>query len=115
MKVALFAFNGEPMCFAHVLLNAQDMQAKGHEVTVVIEGSATGLVKQFAQDPATPFAGLYEKLREAGLIGCVCKACSAKMGSLQSAEAQGLALCDEMSGHPSVERFLREGYQVLTF
>ena len=28
MKAALFAFNGEPMCFVHVLLNAFDMKDK---------------------------------------------------------------------------------------
>ena len=38
-KVALFAFNGELMCFIHVLLNALDMNKKGYEVKIVIEGS----------------------------------------------------------------------------
>jgi hypothetical protein len=28
-KVAIFAFNGEAMCFAHALLNAKDMKKKG--------------------------------------------------------------------------------------
>lgn len=27
-KIGLFAFNGEPMCFVHVLLNALDMKDK---------------------------------------------------------------------------------------
>jgi len=31
-KVALVAFNGEPMCFVHVLLNALDMEEKGYEM-----------------------------------------------------------------------------------
>ena len=38
-KVALFAFNGDFKCFAHVLLNALDMKAKGYDVKVVIEGN----------------------------------------------------------------------------
>jgi len=28
-KVAIFAFHGEMMCFAHALLNALDMKEKG--------------------------------------------------------------------------------------
>ncbi len=40
-KVALFAFKCEAVCFAHVLLNALDMQDKGFEVRVVIEVEAT--------------------------------------------------------------------------
>ncbi len=37
-KFALFVFNGDPMCFVHVLLNAFDMKEKGHESAIVIEG-----------------------------------------------------------------------------
>jgi hypothetical protein len=115
MKVALFGFNGDAMCFVHVMLNAFDLKERGHEVTVIIEGSATKLVETFHRDPKAPFSNLYQRLREEGLIGGVCRACAAKMGSLASAEEQGLALLGDMSGHPSIGRYLDEGYQVLTF
>ena len=35
-KTALFAFNGEPMCFMHVLLNAWDLHERGETVRVVV-------------------------------------------------------------------------------
>lgn len=115
MKVALFGFNGDAMCFVHVMLNALDLKARGHEVTVVIEGSATKLVESFHNDPKMPFANLYQKIRDEELIGGVCRACAAKMGSLKSAEEQGLTLLTDMSGHPSVGRYMEDGYTVLTF
>jgi hypothetical protein len=37
-KVVLFAFNGETMCFIHVLLNGLDMKANGYDIKIVIEG-----------------------------------------------------------------------------
>ena len=37
-KIVLFVFNGDPMCFIHVLLNALDMKDKGYESKIVIEG-----------------------------------------------------------------------------
>lgn len=114
-KIALFAFNGEPMCFAHVLLNAFDMKQKGIDVRIVMEGSATRLVKDLHEDESLPFAKLYTKAVAAGLIDAVCDACSAKMGSKESAVAQGLKLSSEMSGHPSVSRYLEEGFEVMTF
>lgn len=114
-KVALFAFNGEPMCFVHVLFNALDMKEKGWDVRVVIEGSATKLVKTFADEPDNPFAPLYVKVRDAGLVDCACQVCSAKMGSLESAKEQGLNLCAEMNGHPSIARYMEDGFEVLTF
>ncbi len=113
-KIALFAFNGDPMCFVHVLLNALDLHAKGFETAVVIEGSATGLLGKLA-DTDHPNHPLYEKIKDSGLVDCVCQACAHKMGSLQEAKDQGLPLCSEMSGHPSMGRYIEQGYTVISF
>jgi hypothetical protein len=78
-KIALFAFNGEPMCFIHVLLNALDMSERGYEVKIVIESSATKLVPELAEGD-NPVHRLYEKAKGLDLIDGVCKACSNKMG-----------------------------------
>jgi len=110
----LVAFNGDPMCFVHVLLNALDMEEKGYEVKVVIEGSATKTVNELAAE-GKPFSELYSKVRAKGMIDCVCRACAAKMGALQGVEAQGLPLCDEMKGHPSLAKYMEQGYEVMTF
>ena len=112
-KVAIFAFNGEPICFVHALLNVLDMQTKGYDVKLIIEGSATRLVQHF-QDTTVPFADLYTTVKQAGLIDCVCRACAAKMGALEAAEAQQLPLCRDMSGHPSMAAYLEQGYQIIT-
>jgi hypothetical protein len=39
-KFALFVFNGDSLCFIHVLLNALDMKAKGHEAKIIMEGAS---------------------------------------------------------------------------
>ena len=113
-KIALFAFNGDPMCFVHVLLNSLDMNAKGWDIRLIIEGNATKTVAELA-DEKKPFHDLYEKVKAADLIDCVCKACSAKTGVLKKIESQGLYLSDEMQGHPSMARYIDEGFQIITF
>ena len=113
-KVVLVAFNGELMCFVHVLLNALDMAARGYDVKVVIEGSATKTADKL-NDPGTQFHKFYRQVKEQGLIDCVCKACAAKMEALAGIEAQGLPLCSEMTGHPSLAKYIEAGYQVITF
>ena len=113
-KTALFAFNGEMMCFIHVLLNALDLKASGHEVAVVIEGSATKLAPELAK-PDNPMHGIWTKAREAGLIRAVCRACSQKMGVLRQIEDLGLPLGDDMQGHPGMAPYLNQGYRVITF
>lgn len=113
-RVVLVAFNGEAMCFAHVLLNAIDMCEKGYDVKVVIEGTATKLVNEF-NGANNPFGQLYMQVKAKGLIDCICRACSAKMEALEGAEQQGLPVCQEMAGHPSLAKYLEQGYTVITF
>lgn len=113
-KIALVAYTGELMCFAHVMLYAKDFAAKGYDVTIVIEGAATRLVGELTKE-GTPFAPLYAEIKEKGLIGCICKACSVKMGSFEEAQKQGLTMGDDLQGHPSLERYVSDGYEILTF
>lgn len=113
-KIALFAFNGELMCFIHVLLNAIDMNDRGYEVKIVIEGSATRLVPQLAGKD-NPMHSLYEKAKGLDLIDGACKACSNKMGVLKEIEDQGIRLIGEMTGHPSMARYREKGFEIITF
>lgn len=113
-KTALFVFNEDPVCFIHVLLNALDLKGKGHDARVVIEGAATRLIPELlrADNPLHP---LWEKARAAGLIDGVCRACSAKMGTLETAESERLGILDDMSGHPGMARYQEDGFNVITF
>ena len=113
-KYVLFAFNGDPMCFVHVILNALDLNKKGYDVRVVVEGSATKLASQF-ENPDNPFYNLYKELKDSGLIDCFCKACSNKMESLEEVAKLGFPLCDEMMGHPSMSKYIEEDYTIITF
>ena len=113
-KVVLFAFNGDPMCFIHVLLNAIDFSDRGFEVKLVIEGSAAGLIGNI-DEPKHELHTLYGEVKKKVLLVGICKACAAKMGTLKTAQAQGLHLLDEMSGHPSMAAFMDQGYKVITF
>ncbi|MDY6838088.1 MAG: cytoplasmic protein [Thermodesulfobacteriota bacterium] len=113
-KIAMFAFNGEFMCFIHVLLNAIGMNEKGYDVKIVIEGAATKLVPELAKED-NPMYRLYEKAKGLDLIDGACKACSNKMGTLEAVQAEGLRLLDEMSGHPSMARYREEGFEIITF
>lgn len=113
-KVALVGFNGEVMCFVHVLLNALDMRAKGFDVRLIIEGSAVTQIKELA-DASHPFAALYAEVRKSGMIWAVCHACAVKMDSLAAAEAQGLPVRGDMSGHVALAECLSTGYRIITF
>jgi hypothetical protein len=62
-----------------------------------------------------PLFGLFQKARENGIIDGPCRACSAKMGTTNDADAMGLALLDDMSGHPGMSRYMAAGYDIVIF
>jgi hypothetical protein len=113
-KIALFVFNGDPMCFIHVLLNALDMQTKGIDSRIIVEGAATKLVPELAASDH-PLHILWEKAKDTGRIDGVCKACSQKMGTLEAAVEQGLPLLEDMHGHPGMARYRQEGFEIISF
>ena len=113
-KVALFAFQGDPLCFVHVLLNGLDMREKGIDVAIIIEGAATKTTVEIAEEGAD-FHDLYRQVKESGLIDCVCRACSNKMGVTARIEQLGLPWGTDMKGHPSMARYIEEGFEVVLF
>lgn len=113
-KFALFVFNGDPMCFIHVLLNALDMTEKGMQARIVVEGAATRLIPDLDQKE-NPLHGLWVKVKEKGLVEGVCKACANKMQTLPAAQAQGLALLSDMSGHPGMAAYREKGFEIISF
>lgn len=113
-KYALFVFNGEPMCFIHVLLNALDMAERGDAVQIVLEGAAVKLIPELYRED-NPQYTLWHKCLEQELVAGACKACSNKLGTLEAAQKHNLPLLAEMSGHPAIAGFREQGYEVITF
>lgn len=113
-KNALFVFNGEPMCFVHVLLNALDMKSKGDDVKIILEGASVTLVSELVKY-SNPLNGLWKKALEANLVDGVCKACAQKLGTLDDAVKQGLTLLDDMSGHVGIAKYQKSGFTIITF
>ena len=113
-KIALFVFNGDPVCFIHVLLNALDMKKKGYDVRVIIEGAAVKLVPELEKEE-NHLHILWKKVLNEDLVEGVCKACAANLGTLHAAESQNLPILDDMLGHPGMAAYLDKGFQVISF
>lgn len=113
-NIILFAFRGDPLCFIHVLLNSQDMAAKGLGGKIILEGEAVKLVPEMAKEDHF-LHSLYTKAKAQDLIVGACKACSNKLGVSEAVEAEQIELIGDMAGHPSMAEYISQGYTVLTF
>jgi len=109
-KFAFFAFNGNMMCFQHILLNALDLDDKGQKAKIIIEGEAVTLVQKLEESNNKH----YFEAKERALIDCICKACSASLGVLEYNKSTDIPLKGDMSGHPSMEAYTKQGYQIIT-
>jgi hypothetical protein len=122
-KVVVFAFSGDPAVFAHAMLTAMDMKDRGYDVKLVVEGDATKLLS-LLRNETKPYADVYRRFRDRGLIDCVCRACATKNGVVPVVIEQNLKLAaaapvgqrgDDMAGHPAMAAYMEQGYEVMTF
>lgn len=110
-KVVFFAFQGEKMCFNHILLNALDMHKNGIEAKIVIEGKSTALIKPLIEENNP----LFSEAVSLGLIDSVCRACASQTGSLEFIETEtDLPINSELIGHPPMAPYIKDGYNIIT-
>jgi len=109
-KYLFLAFQGNQMCFMHLLLYAIELHEKGMEAKIIMEGEATKLVKELEESGNKT----YLKAKELNLFDSICKACSAKMGVLEYNETVGIPIKGELNGHPSIYSFANGDYEIIT-
>ncbi len=120
-KILFVVFSEEPCRRNHAFRYALDLHRKGHVPRIILEGAATGSLRELS-DPSSDFASLFLEAERLGLIAGACRAASHGCKSedesrnvVRVAESRGIALLDEADGHASLEPFVREGYQVVVF
>ena len=97
---------------ANALELAKELKSAAHPVEVLFDGAGTAMAAALA-DPGHRLHGLFAAVQDRVLGACA--HCARAFGALEQLERLGLPLVAEFEGHPSLARFLREGYRVLTF
>lgn len=109
MKKELFViFSDDKGKFVHILLNVFDFKEKGYDIGVIFESAACKLINDYENKNYDK----WERLKSEKLIFAVCKVCAKATNSLESAQRQNLPIQDDLSGHPALEKWTREGYDL---
>lgn len=118
-KVLFILFSEDACRQNHALMYALDLREKGHEVKLILEGSATRMVSALGDAGAAPGA-LLREARDAGILAGACGRASSGCASedptrkvAEVAEAAGVRLLSEMRGHASIEPYVRDGYELV--
>ncbi len=97
----------------HAMLNALDLEEKGMWGEIVFEGESTKLIPMISQ-PDHYLYPLYEQTNNKGMFYGACKACAEKMEVAEYAESENIPLIGDMSGHPPMSDFIKQGYTIIT-
>lgn len=96
----------------HALLYAKELKAGGYPVVLVFDGAGTGWAK-LMRDPKHKLHTRYAELKKMGVVEEVCDFCAGafkvKAGLLEMSEK---TLVSEFEGHPSLKKWVDQGYQI---
>jgi len=118
-KVLFVIFSDEPCRRNHAIRYALDLHHKGHVARIILEGAATGSMRELG-DRGSDFSKLFWEAKDLGLVAGACRAASAGCGDknhsvLSIAQSNGIELLDAADWHASLEPFIRDGFQVVVF
>ncbi|MCF8563619.1 DsrE family protein [Alicyclobacillus tolerans] len=95
---------------AHALLYAKELDEAGIEVKIVFDGAGVKSLAALSTNTDRPSHQLYLQLKDKGIIAGVCEFCSTAMGVQEQVLATGIVAMNEINGHPSIAKFVQEGY-----
>jgi hypothetical protein len=96
--------------FTHIMMNVLDFKEKNYDVGIVFESEGCKLIVDYEENKNEKF----EKIKELNLITSVCKVCANAMNALETAEKLGLPIHDDLWGHTPLEKWVREGYKIIS-
>lgn len=97
---------------ANALTSAREFKEAGEEVTLIFDGAGTRWIPELA-NPEHRLHGDYQQVKDT--IAGACDFCARAFGVREKIKKTYIPLLEEYSGHPSLQRLISEGYQVITF
>lgn len=98
----------------HALLYARELMDKGYDVALLFDGAGTEWAARFsrAQDDDS-LAQMYHKIKSEDTAIVICDYCATAFAVKDVLQHNKETLTAEYSGHPSLVRWIEQGYEVL--
>ncbi len=97
---------------SNALTTTKEFEEAGDEVTVIFDGAGTKWVGELSK-PDHRLNGNFEEIRDS--VAGACAYCANAFGVKYQVEKSGIPFLDEYDGHPSLQKLVSQGYQVITF
>lgn len=93
----------------HALLYGQELSAAEYGVQIIFDGAGTTWVKEF-KDPAHQYFDVFQQVEAMGIIAGACEYCANAFGVVGHVKAAQIPLWATAGGHPSLVKYVQEGY-----
>ena len=91
---------------------AKELDEKDHSVHIIFDGAGTTFIPAL-QDQEHKAHKLYKAVEER--IDGACKFCAKAFGVINEVNSSNIDLLDDYDDHPSLEKYISQGYQIVTF
>jgi len=107
--------NHEGMARAvHALLYSQELIEHGYEVVLVFDGAGTEWINEWNDSQSqNKLKTTYDTLKKTGITQVICDHCATAFQSRKNLELSNIQLMAEYHGHPSIAKWVDEGYQIV--
>ncbi len=96
----------------HALLYAEELREGGYSVVLIFDGAGTTWAEAL-QDSRNKLHSLYEQLKKLGVVEEICDFCSGAFRVKESLKSRNISLISEFKGHPSIKKWVDEGYEII--
>ena len=97
----------------HALLYATELAEKGYAVVLIFDGAGTGWANEMRK-PENPLNKHYLRIKELGMTEEICDYCAESFDVKESLpEQQKKLLVGDYEGHPSLVKWIEQGYQII--
>ncbi|MBI3331265.1 MAG: DsrE family protein [Candidatus Omnitrophica bacterium] len=98
----------------HAFLYAQELKEHGHDVVLIFDGAGTEWAEELTNpESESPLKQSYDALRQVGVVQVICDFCAGAFEVKERLAERGLPLIGEYAGHPSIAKWVDQGYALI--
>ncbi len=97
----------------HALLYASDLAEQDYDVVLIFEGAGAFWANEL-EKPENPFHQHYLRIKQLGVVEEICDYCAdAHDVKKDSTKEQERLLVGDYKGHPSISKWVNDGYRII--
>ena len=98
----------------HALLYATELEEKGYDVVLIFDGAGTEWAEELSNpDSQSKLLPMYKAFKKTGIEEVICDFCAGAFGVKEELKNRQYPTESEYQGHPSIEKWIKKGYQLI--